>query len=109
MGSFSDSTKEILIATSDGDLRDDKRTMCRLSFMTIAVDENGERHTGSHGGGGRVGFDFFTEFNPEKVAKEAARMAIAQMGAGAAPAGPQTVVLSPGWSGVFCTSSWPWV
>ena len=55
MGSFSDSTKEILIATSDGELRDDKRTMCRLSFMTIAVDENGERHTGSHGGGGRVG------------------------------------------------------
>ena len=65
------------------------------------MDENGERHTGSHGGGGRVGFDFFTEFNPEKVAAEAARMAIAQMGAGAAPAGPQTVVLSPGWSGVF--------
>ncbi len=101
MGSFSDSTKEILIATSDGELRDDKRTMCRLSFMTIAVDEHGERHTGSHGGGGRVGFDFFTEFNPEKVATEAARMAISQMGAGAAPAGPQTVVLSPGWSGVF--------
>lgn len=101
MGSFADSTKDILIATSDGQLMDDRRTMCRLSFMTIAIDENGERHTGSHGGGGRVGFDFFTDFSPEKVAKEAARMAIAQIGAKAAPAGPQTVVLSPGWSGVF--------
>ena len=101
MGSFSDSTKDILIATSDGKLVDDRRTMCRLSFMAMVVDKNGERHTGSHGGGGRVGFDFFTDFNPEMVAAEAARMAISQIGAGAAPAGPQTVVLSPGWSGVF--------
>ena len=101
MGSFSDSTKEVMIATSAGRLVDDKRTMCRLSFMTIAMDANAEKHTGSHGGGGRVGFDFFTNFSPELVAQEAARMAIAQMGAKAAPAGPQTVVLSPGWSGVF--------
>jgi TldD protein len=101
MGSFSDSTKEILIANSLGLLADDKRVMCRLNFSTIAMDSCGDRRTGYHGGGGRIGFDFFDEFSPEKVAKEAARMAISQLGAVDAPAGPQTIVLSPGWSGVL--------
>ena len=101
MGSFSDSTKEILIANSNGLLVDDKRVMCRLNFSTIAADASGDRRTGYHGGGGRIGFDFFDEFSPEKVATEAARMAISQLGAVDAPAGPQTVVLSPGWSGVL--------
>ena len=61
----------------------------------------GKRRTGSHGGGGRVNFDFFDEFDPETVAKEAARMSIAQIGAIDCPAGQRTVVLSPGWSGIL--------
>lgn len=101
MGSFADATKEILIANSEGVLVDDLRTMCRLSFSTVASDTNGERRTGSHGGGGRVNFDFFDEFNAESVAREAARMSISQMGAIDCPAGQRTVVLSPGWSGIL--------
>ena len=58
------------------------------------------KKNGSHGGGGRVNFDFFDEFDPETVAKEAARMSIAQIGAIDCPAGQRTVVLSPGWSGI---------
>ena len=101
MGSFADATKEVLIANSEGVLVDDLRTMCRFNFSTVAADTNGERRTGSHGGGGRVNFDFFDEFDPETVAKEAARMSIAQIGAIDCPAGQRTVVLSPGWSGIL--------
>src|SRR5207245_1359299 len=38
---------------------------------------------------------------PGQVGREAARQAIATLGAIPAPAGPQTVVLAPGWSGIL--------
>lgn len=101
MGTVADSHKDILIATSDGALVRDHQIMCRMSFSAIADDGKGDRRTGFHGGGGRVAFAHFETFTPEEVAKEAARMAVSQLGAVEAPAGPQVVVLSPGWSGVF--------
>ena len=101
MGAFGDSTKDIVIATSDGVLSTDRQVMYRLNFTAIADDGSGERQTGFHGGGGRVDFSHYDSFTPEDAGIEAARMATAQIGAIAAPAGPQTVVLSPGWSGVF--------
>lgn len=99
-GSMVDQSKEVLVATSEGHLVDDQRLMCRLSFHAVA-DDKGERHTGFHGGGGRVAFDYYEEHTPESFAEEAARMAVAQVGAVACPAGAQTVVLSPGWSGIL--------
>jgi TldD protein len=101
MGAFIDQTKDILVATSDGSLTEDRQTMCRLNFTAIASDGKGDRRTGFHGGGGRVEFNHYQTFSPEGVAKEAARMAVAQLGAVDAPAGPQTVVMSPGWSGIL--------
>ncbi|MEM6733879.1 MAG: metallopeptidase TldD-related protein, partial [Myxococcota bacterium] len=101
MGSFIDQTKDVLIATTEGHWVEDRRVMCRLNFNAIADDGSGDRRTGFHGGGGRVGFGYFDEFSPEKVAEEAARMAVSQLGAVEAPAGPNTVVLAPGWSGIL--------
>ncbi len=101
MGSFIDQTKDVLIATSNGKLAEDRQVMCRMNFSAIVDDGKGDRRTGFHGGGGRVAFEHYKDFTPEDVAKEAARMAVAQLGAIAAPAGPQTVVLSPGWSGIL--------
>ena len=86
MGSFVDQTRDILIATSKGDYTEDHQIMCRINFTTIAQDANGDRRTGFHGGGGRVGFDYYEKFSPELVARESARMAVAQFGAVAAPA-----------------------
>ena len=101
MGSFVDLTKDIL-ATSEGALVDDRQVMCRLSFTAVADDGKGDRRMGFHGGGGRVPFEHYTEIlTPEAAAVEAARMAVAQLGAVPAPAGPQTVVLAPGWSGIL--------
>lgn len=101
MGSFVDQTRDILIANSDGILASDHQVMCRMSFSAIAEDAKGDRRTGFHGGGGRVDFAHYDSFTGKSVAQEAARMAVAQLGAQDAPAGPQTVVLSPGWSGIL--------
>jgi len=101
MGSFVDQTKDILVANSDGIVVEDRQVMCRLSFFAIATGKDGDQRTGFYGGGGRVPFAHFDELTPEKAATEATRMAVAQIGAVNCPAGPQTVVLSPGWSGIL--------
>ena len=103
MGGFVDQTRDVLLVNSEGTLAEDRQTMCRLSISAVAVCPAGnERHSGYAGGGGRVGFEHYeTVLRPEAVGREAARMAVAQLGARPAPAGPQTVVLSPGWSGIL--------
>ncbi|MBI5510344.1 MAG: metalloprotease TldD [Deltaproteobacteria bacterium] len=102
IGSFVDLTKEILVANSEGVLAEDRQVMCRLSFTAIADDGKGDRRSGFHGGGGRVPFSYYDQtLTPEAAATEAARMAVAQLGAVSAPAGPQVVVLAPGWSGIL--------
>jgi TldD protein len=67
----------------------------------VAEGKGGERRSGFFGGGGRVSFSHFDTFTPELVAGEAARQAIATLGAVDARAGQQTVVLAPGWSGIL--------
>src|SRR5438128_680070 len=75
--------------------------LCRLGVSCVAFGKGGERRTGFYGGGRRVDFRFFEDFSPAEVGREAARQAIATLGAIPAPAGPQTVVLAPGWSGIL--------
>jgi len=98
---YADSTKRILVANTTGHLAEDTQDMCRISTSVVAEGKGGERRTGSFGGGGRVAFTHFDTFTPEQVAKEAARQAIAGLGAAEAQAGQQTVVLAPGWSGIL--------
>lgn len=101
MGSWADSVKSILVANTLGHFAEDLQDMARLHVTVVAIDPSGERRTGSFGGGGRVPFGHFDTFSPEAVAREAARQAVAMLGAVDAPAGPQTVVLAPGWSGIL--------
>jgi TldD protein len=102
MGSWADSAKSILVASSLGFLSEDDQTMCRLNFTVVAVDrKTGDRRTGTYGGGGRVPFGHFDTLRPEDVAREATRQAVAMLNASEAPAGAHTVVLAPGWSGIL--------
>jgi TldD protein len=101
MGAYVDQTRAIAVGNTEGHLARDTQDLCRLHFQVIAVGANGERRTGFYGGGGRVGLDFFEGFSPEAAAREAARQAVETLGAVDAPAGPQTVVLAPGWSGIL--------
>ncbi|MFT3709546.1 MAG: metallopeptidase TldD-related protein [Archangium sp.] len=101
MCTYADSTKRVLVANTQGRFAEDTQDMCRLSTMVVAEGKKNERRTGSFGGGGRVPFTHFDTFTPEQVAGEAARQAIACLGAADVKAGPQTVVLAPGWSGIL--------
>ena len=101
MGTYADLTKRIAVANTAGRYSEDVQDLCRLSIQIVAVGKDGERRTGFYGGGGRVPFTHFDTFLPEDVAREAVRQAIATLGAVEAPAGPQTVVLAPGWSGIL--------
>jgi TldD protein len=101
MAAYVDQTKRILVANTRGHLAEDTQDLCRMHFNVVATGKDGEKRSGFYGGGGRVSMAHFETFTPESVAEEAARQAIATLGAVDAPAGPQTVVLAPGWSGIL--------
>lgn len=99
--SFNDELRRILVAASDGTYTADTQPLARLSVSVIAKDATNTA-SGSGGGGGRVTLDFFEgRHAPEHYAREAARTALLQLGAVAAPAGEMEVVLGPGWPGVL--------
>jgi TldD protein len=99
--SYSDELRRILIAASDGTFASDTQPLARLNVFVLAKAAD-RTAKGTSGGGGRVEIDFFqTEKTPEHFAREAARQAILQLGAVAAPAGEMQVVLGPGWPGVL--------
>ena len=98
---YGDQVRHVLIAGSDGRVVTDVQPMVRLSVFTIA-QENGKLQSGSSGGGGRVGMEFFQgDKSPETFAREAARLAIVQLEARETPAGEMEVVLGPGWPGIL--------
>jgi TldD protein len=101
VATYADLTKRIWIANTGGRFVEDTQDLCRLGVHVVAEGAGKERRTGYYGGGGRVSFHHFDTFTPEQCAKEAARQAIATLGAADAEAGPQTVVLAPGWSGIL--------
>lgn len=101
IATYADQTKHIWVCNTEGHLASDVQDLARLSTHVVAEGKKGERRTGFYGGGGRVPFTHFDTFTPEEVASEAARQAVATLGAVDAKAGPQTVVLAPGWSGIL--------
>ncbi|HEV3279543.1 MAG TPA: metalloprotease TldD [Terriglobia bacterium] len=98
---YADQIRHVLIAGSDGRMVADFQPLVRLNVFTLA-QEGTNRQSGSSGGGGRVGLEFFAgDRSPESFAQEAARQAIVQLSAQEAPAGEMEVVLGPGWPGIL--------
>src|SRR5919106_653726 len=86
-----------LIASSDGTYTADVRPLVRLNVSAVA-EQHGRRETGTWGGGGRFGYEWFLDRGRAKgFAREAARQALLNLEAEDAPAGTMTVVLGPGW------------
>jgi TldD protein len=100
--SFAESIKEVLLFTSDGRMATDVQPLLRFGVRAVAEDQ-GKRQSGSGGGGGRYGIDYFADAKRDASAhgREAARVAIAMLDAKDAPAGEMTVVLGPGDSGIL--------
>ena len=100
--SFAESIKEVLLFTSDGRTATDIQPLLRFGVRAVAEDGT-KRQSGSGGGGGRYGMDYFAQAQHDAAAhgKEAARVAIAMLDAVDAPAGEMPVVLGPGDSGIL--------
>ncbi|MEM6824905.1 MAG: metalloprotease TldD [Pseudomonadota bacterium] len=99
--SLSASLQEVAILRADGGLVSDTRPMTRLSISVI-VEENGRRETGSAGGGGRTGLDGL--MNPvhwRETTEEAIRIATINLHSVPAPAGVMDVALGAGWPGIL--------
>ncbi len=91
----------ILVLCSDGTLSADVRPLVRMNVSVIA-ERNGRRERGSAGGGGRRDMSWFVEEDRcDQLAREAVRLALLNLDAEDAPAGPMPVVLGPGWPGVL--------
>ncbi|MBZ4023350.1 metalloprotease TldD [Rhodobacter sp. TJ_12] len=95
------SLQEVFILRPEGGLVSDIRPMARLN-VSVIVEENGRRESGSHGGGGRFGLAGLIEpHHWQRSAREALRIALVNLAAEPAPAGAFDVVLGPGWPGVM--------
>jgi TldD protein len=99
--SIAASLQEIEILRADGVRVRDTRPMTRLNISVI-VEQDGRRESGSAGGGGRVGLDGLIDpISWQAKANEALRVALVNLEAVPAPAGPMEVVLGPGWPGIL--------
>jgi TldD protein len=105
MASVASENRLILVATSEGWLAGDARPLCRLHVTCIAEEIRAgapNRQVGTFGGGARAEYGFLLDGERfARFAREAARQAIVNLEAEAAPAGTMDVVLGPGWPGIL--------
>jgi TldD protein len=89
------------IMRADGALYRDVRPLVRINVSVVAGDGD-RQESGSHGAGGREGFQRFID--PQAwhgAVDEAVRQALINLESIPAPAGEMDVVLGPGWPGVM--------
>ena len=99
--SIAASHQEIEILRPEGFSVKDVRPMTRLN-ISIIVEKDGRRETGTAGGGGRSSVKPLLERSHwEKVTKEALRVGLVNLDAVPAPAGIMDIVLGPGWPGIL--------
>jgi TldD protein len=91
----------VRILRADGTNVADLRPLVRLN-VTVVLERDGRRETGTHGMGGRFSYDAVVDEAAWKGAvAEAIRQARVNLEARPAPAGEMEVVLGPGWPGIL--------
>jgi TldD protein len=101
MASIAGSWQAVQIVRADGRRVADIRPLVRLN-VSVVVEQDGRRETGSHGTGGRFNYD--RVLAPESwrgAVDEALRQALVNLDSRPAPAGEMPVVLGPGWPGIL--------
>ena len=89
------------VVRPDGFIATDVRPLVRLN-VSIVVETNGRRETGSFGTGGRTLYDrLFEPATWNRAIDEALAQALVNLDAEDAPAGEMTVLCGPGWPGVL--------
>jgi TldD protein len=91
----------VAIIRPDGKIAQDIRPLVRLN-ISVLVEQNGRRESGSSGIGGRALYgEFVTPAVWKSQADEALRQALINLESVPAPAGEMPVVLGSGWCGVL--------
>jgi len=99
--SLAGSWQAVAIMRADGSRSVDLRPLVRLN-VSIVVGEGDRMEAGSHGSGGRTGYDLYlTPEHWKAGVDEALRQALVNLRSVPAPAGEMPVVLGPGWPGVL--------
>ena len=101
MASLASSWQAVAVLRADGSLAFDVRPLVRVN-VSVMMERNGRRETGSFGCGGRESYDRFVTPGPWRAAvNEAIRQAEVNLDSVDAPAGEMTVALGPGWPGIL--------
>ena len=99
--SLNSSLQEVFILRAEEEILNDIRPMVRI-YVSVIIEENGKRESGSSGGGGRLNLsEIINEKNWKKHVDEAIRIAKVNLRAKPAPAGVMDIVLGSGWPGVM--------
>lgn len=101
MASITGEWQAVQILRPDGQRVADLRPLVRFN-VSVVVEKDGRRETGSFGTGGR--FDYarvLGEANWKAGVQEALRQALVNLKSVPAPAGEMEVVLGPGWPGIL--------
>lgn len=95
------SLQEVEILRPEGGIVRDARPMVRVN-VSVIVEQDGRRESGTAGGGGRLGLDGLLDpADWQAKAQEALRIAVVNLAAVPAPAGVMDIVLGPGWPGIL--------
>ena len=101
MASISGEWQAVQIVRADGTRVADLRPLVRMG-VSVVVEQDGRRESGSFGGGGRFGYAALLDEAYLKAAvDEALRQALLNLDSRPTPAGDMPVVLGPGWPGIL--------
>ncbi len=101
MASLGGEWQAVQILRADGGRVADLRPLVRLN-VTLVVEQDGRRETGSYGTGGRFGYAALVAPAAWRAAvDEALRQALVNLDSVPAPAGEMEVVLGSGWPGIL--------
>jgi TldD protein len=99
--SLAASWQVVEIVRPDGETYRDIRPLVRVNVSVVA-GQGDRQESGSHGYGGREGYDHFIQTNAwQDAVEQAVRQALINLDSVPAPAGEMDVVLGPGWPGVM--------
>jgi TldD protein len=101
MASIAGEWQVVEILRADGTRLADLRPLVRLN-VSVVMEKDGRRETGSHGAGGRTSYAYLVE--PafwQAAVREAIRQASVNLESIPAPAGEMPVVLGAGWPGIL--------
>jgi TldD protein len=93
--------QQVEIVRPGGEIYRDIRPLVRIN-VSVVVEQDGRQESGSYGGGGRSGYEFYmTPDYWHAAVDEALRQALVNLDSIPAPAGEMTVVLGNGWPGIL--------